>query len=201
MNSGCTSPVSFDREKVPRLLVQGLSGKLLSEAKPATTGASAAGICGSLALAQWSLPFTREVVNLRSEDLPDQTRRARKLDHRAARRHLRHLEALRRKPIGDGLNVGIRRAKLLPKLLGREPLVKSRRGLHLLVVEQLAQGGFLVLPALQNQQHALHCQVVRRNTLVKFRPRPRVDVSSQGDEILHVHGLRHTDAHGAGLRQ
>src|ERR1035441_9328305 len=35
-----------------------LFGKLFSDATPAITGASAAGICGSLALAQCDSPFT-----------------------------------------------------------------------------------------------------------------------------------------------
>ena len=59
-----------------------------------------------------------EFVNLRAQDLPNQPRRAGKLDDRAARGDLRHLEPLRREPIGDRLKVGIGRTKLLPELLG-----------------------------------------------------------------------------------
>ena len=58
MNSGFTSPVAFERSNAPRTRCCGFLGKLLSEAIPATTGASAAGISGSLAFAQRLSPFT-----------------------------------------------------------------------------------------------------------------------------------------------
>jgi hypothetical protein len=140
-------------------------------------------------------------VNLGSQDLPDQSRRAGKLNDRAARRYLCHLEALLREPIGDRLEVGIGRAELLTELLGGEPLVKPRRGFYLLVVEQLPQRGFLLRPALQDQEHALHGQVVRRHPLVKLRPRKGVDVPLESDKVIQVHRLRHTGAHGVGLCQ
>ncbi len=140
-------------------------------------------------------------MHLRSQSLPHHARRAGKLDDRAARRDVRHVEALRREPIGDRLEVGIRRAKLLPELLGRQPLVEAGGGLHLLVIKQLPQGGFLVGAALQDQQDSLQGQVVRRHALVKFPARQRVDVSRESDQVVRVHCLRHAGASGGALRQ
>jgi hypothetical protein len=67
--------------------------------------------------------------------------------------------------------------------------VELRRGLYLLIVKKLPQGGFLVRAPLQDQQDAVQGQVVRRHALVKFRPRQGVDVPAQGYKLLHINSF------------
>jgi len=52
-----TRPVALDLENTPPRWYAGCFRKLCIELTPATTGASAWGICGSFALAQWSSPL------------------------------------------------------------------------------------------------------------------------------------------------
>ena len=150
----------------------GFLGKLFSEAKPATTGASAAGICGIARVGPVLLAVDREFVDLRVQGLAHQPRRAGKLDDRAARCHTTHLKALRREPIGHGLNVRIGGAELLPKLLRGEPLVIVGRGFDLLLIQQLPQRGFLLRRALQYEQHPFHGQAIGRGALVNIPGAP-----------------------------
>ena len=62
----------------------------------------------------------------------------------------------------------------------------------LLIVEELAEGGFLVLASLQEQQHALQRLLVGDKSLVEFRAGERMDVSAQHHEILFVNCLGDT---------
>ena len=59
------------------------------------------------------------------------------------------LKAVSGEPLGYGLHVRIGGPELCAELLGSEPGVIIRGGFILLVVEQLAEGGFLVGAALQ----------------------------------------------------
>ena len=88
------------------------------------------------------LPMERILLVLQRGS--NQPGRAGKLNGRSACPDFCYLEALRSQPLGDCLNIRISGAKLPAKLFRGEPLVKLPGGLHLLLIQQLAQGSFLV---------------------------------------------------------
>src|SRR5438105_1491855 len=87
-----------------------------------------------------------------------------KLDHGAAPAHLDILKSVSQQPTCHFLDIGVGRSELLSKLLGRQPLVVTRRRLVLLVVEQSLQCAFLLRASLEHEQHAVEPQVERRRT-------------------------------------
>src|SRR6266566_5015638 len=87
------------------------------------------------------------------------------------------------------LDIAVRRAELLSKLFGREPLVVTRRRLVLLVVEQPLQFTFLFKAALENKQHAVQPQVEGCRHLVELRSGEGMDVAWQHYEIFFINSL------------
>src|ERR1700720_3672274 len=94
-----------------------------------------------------------------------------KLNGGAARAYFNSREAAGGEPVVTRLNIGCSGTVLLAELIGGEPLVEVRRTLVLLLLEQLAERGLLILAALQQQRHARGGLRVRHRALVEFRAR------------------------------
>jgi Transposase DDE domain group 1 len=152
-------------------------GKLFRDTTPATTGASAAGICGSFALA------THLAVHL---VIPDRDSKCRSRSP-FTRCKLFRSEPLALEPLRHGTNVGVRRAELL----WRQPNVIIRRTLVLLLFHVGLKCGLLVGAALEQQQDASHRQPAVRGSAVKFRPREWMHITPKHHSPRVVHGVHH----------
>ena len=124
----------------------------------------------------------------------------RKLDHRSAFGHLPNLKAVRLQPRCDGLNILIRRAELPPELLRRKPFVVVGRSFVLLVIQQLSQRRFLLVTALQDQQHALHGQIRRSHSAIELCARQWVCIALESGQLRVVDSLDDQGPHIIFLR-
>ena len=89
-------------------------------------------------------------VDLGVEGIAEPPRRARDLDRLTARVDLRDAEAVRTQPALDLCHIRVRRPKLLPEGLGRQPLVIVRRARRVHLPNQLLQRRLLLVAALQH---------------------------------------------------
>ncbi len=76
-----------------------------------------------------------------------------------------------------------------------------RRGLVLLLIEQLFEGSFLFGTAAQNQQHAVHGQACRSDAAIVLRARHEIRIALQDRELRLVNGLSDARCRRAGLRE
>src|ERR1700692_3697628 len=92
-------------------------------------------------------------------------------------------------PARRGLEVGVGGSKLRAELLGSQPDVMLWRIESELIVQQLAQGGFLFWSALQQQEHAIQGLRIACGALVKFGLRQRMDIAAEDYQLFFVDGL------------
>jgi hypothetical protein len=125
----------------------------------------------------------------------------RKLNHVAAVGNLDGLKSEGREPGGNGLNVRIGGAELLPELDRRKPFVKGRRGSDLLLNQQILQRGLLVGSAFQHEQNPVHRQIGWRRALVVLRARERMRAPGESSQPRNVDSVRNPRADGIALRR
>ncbi len=130
-----------------------------------------------------------ELMDVRVERIAHLADVSGKLNDRASRRDLDSLESVASQPVGYRLNVRVRGAELLSKLIRREPLMKIRRVLALLLIHQLPQRGLLVRTALQKQKHAVHRRGISDRSLIKLGASERMHVTLQAHQLSVVDGL------------
>ena len=105
-------------------------------------------------------------MDLRMQGLPQLGRGARELEKLLALRHLRDVETLLSQPICHRLNIRVRRAEPLSKLLRCQPLVIARRFPPMHFAQEFLERAFSFRGAVQEQQHSLrgkrigHCASV-----------------------------------------
>src|ERR1700688_2135855 len=92
-------------------------------------------------------------------------------------------------PARRGLEVAVGGSELRAELLGSQPGVMLWRIESELVVQQLAQGGFLFWCALQQQEHAIQGLRIAYGALVKFGLRQRMDIAAEEHQLVFVNGL------------
>src|SRR5271170_791233 len=139
-------------------------------------------------------------VDRRVEGFLDLAGGAGKFEYGAAVGYGGDLESVGLQPGGDFLDVLVGGAELLAELLWREPLMVVRRGLVLLLVEQLFERGFLLRTALQDQEHAGHRETGRSGAAIVFGAGQVVRVALEDGEISLVHRLGDARRSGSGLR-
>ncbi len=145
------------------------------------------------------LTIHRILVNLGTEGALHEASGSRKLHHHAPLADAIHLETLGGEPCGNGLDVLVRRAELLPELFRRKPLMEVGRGTILLVIQQATQSGFLIRTALQDQHYSLHGQRGRRCAAIVLRDRKRVRVTTEPGQPALVDRLGDPGLNGKSL--
>ena len=141
--TGFISPVALALKKAPKPRIKGFFGKSCRAATPATTGARAIGICGSVSFAQCSSPAMTYLwiavwnVSCTCATLPENSITVRPFETRATC-------SVRLEPQRDGPDVFVRSAELPSELFRREPFVKVRRGPIQLLVEYFSWRGLLL---------------------------------------------------------
>src|SRR6202166_3211496 len=103
-------------------------------------------------------------------------------------------------PARRGLEVGVGRSELRAELLGSQPGVMLWRIESELIVQQLAQGGFLFWCALQQQKHAIQGLRLAYGALVKFGLRQRMDIAAEEHQLFFVDSLCDSRRAGSRLR-
>src|SRR6202051_2037739 len=103
-------------------------------------------------------------------------------------------------PARRGLEVGVGGSKLRAELLGSQPDVMLWRIESELIVQQLAQGGFLFWCALQQQEHAIQGLRITYGAPVKFGLRQRMDIAVEEHQLFFVDGLGDSRRAGSRLR-
>src|SRR6185369_6358496 len=69
--------------------------------------------------------------------------------------------------------------------------MKVWRGFNLLINQELLQGGFLLGPPFENEQHAVHWQALGRAAVIPLWPCQRMNISTQSDKVPWVYRLRY----------
>jgi hypothetical protein len=172
--------------------------KLFSEENPPTTGASAAGICGSFAFAKWLSPFTwyswicawKALRNWPT--LPENSMTC--LPGSAPG----YAEPLSGQPCFDRSDVLVRRAELLAELLRRKPLVVVRMAWRVQLAHQLIERRLLAPAPLQHQVNPLQRCAIRCGSAIVLRVCQRMHRASERYHLLLVN--RVDDSHCAERR-
>ena len=131
-------------------------------------------------------PVDIESMDFRVKRVPHLAYVSGKLKDRASSAYSDVVKALARQPVGDRLDIGVGGAIKPGKFLGREPFLKIRRVLHLLLIHELAQRGLLVRAPLQKQQHTVHRRGIGDGSPIKLGAGERVHVAAQAHELRFV---------------
>ena len=89
----------------------------------------------------------------------------------------------------------IRRPKLVPELIGCEPLMVIGGFLVLLIVEQLQQGAILLRAPLEHEKHTIHGQVWWSFSAIKRRSSQKVGVACENRAMSFVNRLDNQGGH------
>ncbi len=126
---------------------------------------------------------------------------SREFDARAAGAHLDIGEAARGEPVGDSLDVGIGGTELFAELIGRQPLVIVGRAFVLLLIEQLAERGFLFVAALESERHVRRGLRIGDRTAIELRTRHRMHVALEREAIALIDRLCDASGNSRRLRR
>ena len=161
---------------------------------PATTGASAAGMAGSEALAKCCSALDGVAVHAGAEGGADRAGGAAEFDEGAGGVDLDAGEAVVREPGGDGGEVAVGGAEGRAEGLGREPLVIGGGGLVLLLVDELLEGRFLLGAALEDKDDAAEGRGVGESALVELGTGEGMGIAGESGDASVVYCLEDAGA-------
>jgi len=132
-------------------------------------------------------------VNLGVEGVAQLADVARELERAFAGIDLGDAEAVIAEPGGDGGDVLIGGSELRAELIGREPLVVAGRAWRVHAGNELAERGFLIGAALQDELQAVKQHAVGRCTTVVGGVGQRVHGVRERNELIFIDGADDAD--------